>query len=183
MAVPMTSINLFSEEFVICAGSVPFQISDTGGLSICLLHVRSKNKWCLPKGRKDITEAIHDTAVRETTEETGFPCTLLPIDMHTRATLPGEDRKDRPRFHRAVSTEPFAVTLRHMSENNMKTIYWFVTLIEESERQLQGTRMPSEHFESVFWDADEAVEKLSLPSQREVARKAVDLVRKALAEP
>jgi alpha-ketoglutarate-dependent taurine dioxygenase len=62
-------------------------------------------------------------------------------------------------------------------------IHWFVTRIEEGETQLQGTRMPSEHYDSVFFDADEAVERLSSSDHREVVRGAIHLVRNTLSEP
>jgi len=101
----------------------------------------------------------------------------------TRATLPGEDRKDRAQFRRQVSTEPFAVTLRRLSEKNVKIIHWFVTLIKEGETQLQDTRMPSENYDAVFFDAEEAVERLSSSDHRELVKKAIQLVRDLLPDP
>lgn len=78
----------------------------------------------------------------------------------------------------ANCTEPFAVTIRHIAPDNVKIIYWFIT--EVAGEHQDGTSMPSEFFESCWFEADEAVEKLTYEHDREVARQAVDLVREEL---
>jgi len=77
--------------------------------------------------------------------------------------------------------EPFAMTIRNIAPDNVKLIYWFITeVIGEHE---DGTLMPSEvHFESCWFEADEAVETLTYEHDRDVVRKAIELVRGELAQ-
>ena len=74
---PMASVVHFSEAFVICAGSVLFRRDAEDQWHICVLHDHAHNIFVLPKGRKDCGETTVDVAVRETYEETGYPCKLL----------------------------------------------------------------------------------------------------------
>lgn len=84
------STNHASSDFVTSAGCILFRKSpiDPNQVQICLLHqpkddtLKRKEKWILPKGRKDLGETVEVTAVRETYEETGFPCELMPVRFH-----------------------------------------------------------------------------------------------------
>jgi 8-oxo-dGTP pyrophosphatase MutT (NUDIX family) len=58
-------------------------------LEACILWHSERSEYLLPKGRKDRGESLEQTALRETFEETGYPCKLLPVDMVTRAPEPG----------------------------------------------------------------------------------------------
>lgn len=81
------SINHASNNFVISAGCILFRKSpvNPNQVQICLLFqpkdltLKRREKWILPKGRKDLGETIEATAVRETYEETGFPCEFMPV--------------------------------------------------------------------------------------------------------
>ncbi|KAI5118776.1 hypothetical protein M0805_005657 [Coniferiporia weirii] len=180
--------QLASHEFVNCAGSVLF-CPPTGDkpLQICLLHHLTKDEWLLPKGRQDQGESLAQAALRETYEETGYPCLALPVDMHTRSPPTGVDMKDRPHFVRAC-TEPFTVSLRHVSPRNIKFIWWFVSRTAEHgvpERR-DGTQMKSENFVSVMCGInanvddeqalDAAVARLTYANDREIAKMAIRLV-------
>src|ERR1700733_15655642 len=93
------SAQISSSDFVITAGCILFRKSPTtNGLQICLLHSPERDgkrgKWLLPKGRKDMGESIEAAAIRETFEETGYPCEFLPVRMPTRAPAPGVDVMD-----------------------------------------------------------------------------------------
>lgn len=44
-----------------------------------ILMINKDNKWQLPKGRPKKGESPKDTAIRETIEETGILCSILPI--------------------------------------------------------------------------------------------------------
>jgi adenylylsulfate kinase-like enzyme len=62
-------INLFSNQFVLSAGSVLIKKST---LEVCLIHqLEGRGEWVLPKGRKNDNETLSASAVRETFEETG----------------------------------------------------------------------------------------------------------------
>lgn len=66
------------------------------GLQVCIIYHRRKNEYLLAKGRKDQFETgLLETAMRETYEETGYPCRPLPVSMTTRAPVPGADVKVR----------------------------------------------------------------------------------------
>lgn len=171
------SSQFFSEEFVVSCGSVLFR-AQPSGLEICLLYEPSKKEWLLPKGRKDVGETIQEAAVRETYEETGFKCQILPVRMPTRAPLPGSSSPDKA----AVlddSTEALAVTVRQMGEKNIKLIWWFATFVPKGEKKRTGTQMENEEFDSLFMPAEEAIEKLSFKGDQEIAFKAYQYARES----
>ncbi|TDL29205.1 hypothetical protein BD410DRAFT_8519 [Rickenella mellea] len=186
--IPTT--QLYSHEFVNCAGSVLFRRPTEGNVQVCFLRHLTKDEWLLPKGRQDRGEALAAAAVRETFEETGYPCSLLPVGMMTRATLPGVDSKDHPAFAKGC-TEPFTVSLRHVSDRNIKLIWWFITIVPELDGERRpNSQMPSENFEAVFCDVnldmddesdtvmDSTVSKLTFANDREIVKVAIKLVAK-----
>ena len=90
-----TDPNVFLES----AGAIIFHLS-TG--KICVLHHLNKNEYILAKGRRNCGETRHQAALREFTEETGFSCHLLPLNMLTRAPpqIETEQLDDSARFYR-----------------------------------------------------------------------------------
>jgi hypothetical protein len=70
------------------------------------------------------------------------------------------------------------MTLRHIAPDNVKIIYWFIT--EVAGEHQDGTLRPGEFFESCWFEAEEALEKLTYKHDRDVARHAIDLVREEL---
>lgn len=144
--------------------------------------------------------------MRETHEETGFPCRPYPVGQLTRAPLPGADIKvcSEPHnrsplvFHKYLThalhcqdtkdgvpvvncVEPFALTIRNISPDNVKLIYWFIAEATTSIAD-EGTRMPSESaFTSCWFTPEDAIERLTHEHDRDVVRKAVALVRAEVA--
>lgn len=178
--------QLYSHEFVNCAGCVLFSHQPGRPVQVCFLHQRTKNEWLLPKGRQDRGESLQQAALRETYEETGYSCVPLPVDMQTRAPEPGVNVKDRPQFAKGC-TEPFTVSLRHVSERDIKFVWWFVAIIPPHDTEKKpGTQMLSENFESTLWDVDvnvedekelnKAVERLTFANDREIVKNAIRLV-------
>jgi len=169
-----------SDTFVLSAGSVLFRRQpETHELEICILHNLKNDIWCLPKGRKDRGEPIEVAAVRETFEETGYPCELLPCRMPTRAPPPNSPQKGSVIVDNAV--EAFAMTMRPIAKDVVKFISWYLTKLKDGTTdKIDGTQTESENYESVFIQADAAVKRLDLPDDAEVARKAIQLVREAL---
>jgi len=155
----------FANEFTVSSGSIPFRRavhsispnSSQSGWEICILYHRPGAEWLLPKGRKEPGETIQETAVRETYEETGYRCKLL-LELEK-------------------STEPIAVTIRHLKENNVKIIWWFVSIVEEGTTKQLNTQMANEDFVSEFMPAEEAIAKLTFQGDRDLAAKALEYVR------
>ncbi|KAI0055527.1 hypothetical protein BV25DRAFT_1873080 [Artomyces pyxidatus] len=165
-----------AHDFLICAGAILFSAppSPSQPLQLCLLFHTVRKEWLLPKGRKDRDEDVARTATRETFEETGFPCTLLPVNLPTRAPAPGSQTKDHVELVEA-STEPFMVTMRHVSETNVKMIWWYVAV--RTGDKVPGTQTDVETYESQFFDVDEALRRATFQSDRDVIARAVELVR------
>lgn len=70
------------------------QQRSSSSLEVCIIYHERKKEYLLPKGRKDQFETgLMETALRETHEETGYPCRPLPVAMRTRAPLPRADIK------------------------------------------------------------------------------------------
>jgi len=173
---PTTQIA--SSDFVISAGCILFRKSPTTNhLQICLIHFQSRGgskEWLLPKGRKDLGENIAATAVRETYEETGYPCELLPCRMSTRAPDPLVHRTDIGAHLVDDATEPAVITLRNMGKDGYKIIWWFAGRVRGAK--VLGTQMENEHYTSDFFDAKEAVEKLTYKSDQDVVSKVLAVV-------
>ncbi|KIJ21473.1 hypothetical protein PAXINDRAFT_104589 [Paxillus involutus ATCC 200175] len=174
---PYPSLIHFSDAFVICAGSVLLRKDpQRKEWQICILHSPKADVYVLPKGRKDCGESIEAAATRETFEETGYDCKLLPCTMTTRAPLPHVNMVDVPHAVEGA-TEPFAITVRSLGdEKSTKIIWWFLT-IATSEVKRQGTQTDSEDFHSEFVEAEKALKKLTFQDDREIAGKALELVR------
>ncbi|CAF1081002.1 unnamed protein product [Rotaria sordida] len=75
----LSKINLLSHQFVLSAGAILIRKSTR---EVCLVHVLDDaGEWVLPKGRKNMNETRSETALRETYEETGYHCSLMPLIM------------------------------------------------------------------------------------------------------
>ncbi|KAH8736157.1 hypothetical protein BGZ61DRAFT_441624 [Ilyonectria robusta] len=94
----------FANQFAISCGTVSV---DVARAKVLLIRWRKTGEYLLPKGRKDLSEGLEDTATRETFEETGIPVQLLPVNIKTMATLPSSMRAEGSP---TAVTKPFAVT-------------------------------------------------------------------------
>ncbi|KAG6333471.1 hypothetical protein ID866_5620 [Astraeus odoratus] len=173
LARPNHSVVHFSEAFVICAGSVLFRKDAEERWQMCVLHHRTDHVFVLPKGRKDRGETAEEAAVRETYEETGYPCKLLPCNMTTRAPPPHVNMRDEP-YIAQDAAEPFAVTLRELKGNGTKIIWWYLT-VATGEKETE-TQTESENFFSEFVPVEDAIRQLTFSDDKDVARRARDLV-------
>jgi 8-oxo-dGTP pyrophosphatase MutT (NUDIX family) len=167
-----STTQLFSEEFAESAGAVLFHLPTK---QICLIHLKNKQEWLLPKGRRNCTESRQQAALREVREETGYDAHILPVNMSVRAPPAVEIESyypDEPRYFETVA-EPFVLTLRQIGERNQKIIWWYIASIEERS---PGEVNPDENVEASFFSYSAAVDKLTYELDREIVRKAIDLV-------
>ena len=162
-----------SEQFVESAGTILFRLSTR---EICILHLLRGDEYILPKGRRNLHESHKTTAIRETIEETGIPCKLLSIDMHSRVCpmIETEHVPDEARLYGGVC-EPIALQQRHIGEGEIKLIWWFVASVNE---EMPVGPHEKDNFEVKFHNYEEVLEKLTFKDDREIVKKAIDLVNK-----
>lgn len=171
----------FSDSFVISCGTVTLDLNCP---KVLLIYWRKTGEYFLPKGRKDVSEGLEQTALRETFEETGYRVKLLPLSMETLATAPSHDpalKKDEA--GRSLITEPFAVTQRTTNDGVLKIIFWYVASANCTEEQCNGTRQEGEEdFESVWLPPEEAVKTLSFSEDRQITEKALQCAKHLCAD-
>ncbi|KAF7327895.1 Nudix hydrolase domain-containing protein [Mycena kentingensis (nom. inval.)] len=168
------STQYSSSQFVVSAGCVLFR-KQNDVLEICILHERNKKEWVLPKGRKDIGESTAEAAVRETYEETGWRCELLPVRMATRAPRPGVNSQDKIDVVSDIC-EPFSVVVRDRGERGVKMVWWYVARSMGGEKVL-GTQTDWEAFDSEWVEAEEACARMTFKTDMDAARQALQLVK------
>ena len=164
-----------AESFVESAGTILFRLSTR---EICVLHMLQRDEYILPKGRRNVGESRQATAIRETTEETGIPCHLLPIDLSSRACPAIEMNPDVPdevRFFRGVC-EPIAVQTWRKERGEIKLIWWFVAAVIEGEPVGQH----EDKFEVEFHSYNTALERLTFLDDRGIVKKAIGLVESSV---
>ncbi|KAI0533670.1 hypothetical protein GGR58DRAFT_485733 [Xylaria digitata] len=160
-----------SEQFVESAGTILFRLSTR---TIYVLHLLHRDEYVLPKGRRNVGESRRNTAIRETTEETGIPCRLLPVNMLSRVcpAVETEQLADEARPYKGIC-EPIAVQQRRVGDGNIKLIWWFVGAVNEGEPVGQYEK---DKFEVEFHSYDEVLRRLTFNDDRKVVKKAIDLV-------
>eukprot|EP00924_Labyrinthula_sp_SR-Ha-C_P000982 snap_masked-scaffold_7-processed-gene-9.41-mRNA-1 protein AED:1.00 eAED:1.00 QI:0/-1/0/0/-1/1/1/0/304 len=169
--------NYFSNEFVTSCGSVLFNLSQK---RIVIVENRKKDgsvEFVLPKGRKNVGEDVQDAALRETFEETGYPCELFPLLMETRATET-TDLEDLVREKKNIS-EPFCICTRTNIKSGMKLIFWYISKV--TGKYVSNTQMQNEDLSPVELPYMEAIEKLSFQDEKNMVEKAIKLVSKTIS--
>ena len=147
--------------FAICAGTVPLDVAHRRAL---VLHDLPTNEYLLSKGHKDAGETLEAAAIRETEEELGYACKLLPHSLATNATeLKGKQH-----------TEPIAVQQR-TRDGIRKLIFWYVTSVTEKDKTKQQLG-DGEDFETVWVVWDELDKVLTFEDDRKIASCAVGAV-------
>lgn len=149
-----------SDQFVISCGTIPLDIIHK---KVLLVRTRSTNEILLPKGRKDEDECLKTAAARETYEETGYPASILPLKVPTRATN---------RTGNEEHTESTAITQR-VTNGVLKIIFWYAASVDSQALPEQGTQQEGEDFESLWLDCEQALAALTFADDREVARLAI----------
>jgi 8-oxo-dGTP pyrophosphatase MutT (NUDIX family) len=165
-----------SNEFVESSGAILFDLSQKES-RVCLIHCNAKDEWLLAKGRRNCSESRHEAALREVREETGYSCHLHPVTMSTRAPSIDETGllEDQPRLSSNL-TEPFMLTIRKLDEkSNVKIIWWYIAALDKGSAADRSNE--DAEFEAEFFFLDEALERLTFENDRQVLRRAVDILR------
>ena len=160
----------FSNQFAISCGTVSLDVQRS---KVLLIRYQRTGEYLLPKGRKDVDEALEQTAVRETFEETGVRVELLPVAIDTLAT--------RPPFVGtagcpAAITEPIAVTQR-VTQDVLKIIFWYVAMADSTTPREEGTQQEGEEFDTVWVGFDRVGSTLSFDDDRLVSQAAIAAAR------
>ncbi|CEJ82972.1 hypothetical protein VHEMI03008 [[Torrubiella] hemipterigena] len=174
-ASPFETAIYTAENFVESAGTILFRLSSR---EICVLHFLQRGEYILPKGRRNLGESRQTTATRETTEETGISCRLLPVNLVSRVcpTIETEDLPDEVRFYKGIC-EPILLQTRNLKESGLKLIWWFVAAVNEGDPVGQHEK---DKFDIGFYSYDEALEKLTFKDDRELVKKAIELVNSTI---
>jgi 8-oxo-dGTP pyrophosphatase MutT (NUDIX family) len=176
MATSANPTTLYpSTTFLESAGTVLFKLSTR---QICLVHYAQRSGWLLPKGRRDIGEDRSRTAVRETEEETGYKCRLLPVNMSTCQPRPGFEDSDGGAGRQDGICEPIMVVQRRLKDGKMKFVWWYVATIDEDAEVGEGEA----EFESRLFGFEEAVGVLMFQDDREVVESAVEIFKETFGE-
>ena len=135
----------------VSAGGVAFR-DDGNGLEVAVVAVRPSRRWQLPKGLIDAGETEEQAALREVREEAGIDCALLEkIETNEywyQATVKGE----RVRFHKFVHF----FLLKYLAGD-----------VADHDREIDEAR---------FVPIDEAVAMLAFKSEKELVKKAKNLI-------
>lgn len=139
----------------VSAGGVAYRVQE-GQIQIALISVGENNRWQLPKGRVDKDEANEAAAMREVREETGIVTEFVgPIDKIDYW---------------------FYASGRGRSYRVHKHVYFFLL------RFLSGDT--SDHDQEVnearWVEIDQALEMLNFESEKEIARKAKEMIASGL---
>lgn len=137
------SQTYYTGSSIFSAGGVLVNPKDN---KVYLVKKETSDEWLLPKGHLDEGEKPFETAEREVFEETGYRSLikgLLGVQV-------------RPDIH---------------DETKTKVVFWFsAELIDETQES--GTQEEWESFSGDWFEKNEAIEKLTYDSDKELVRLA-----------
>lgn len=160
-----------TENILESAGAVIFNLKSK---QLCLLYHKLSGEYYLPKGRRNVGESRHAAALREATEETGYNCLPLSINLSSRQPSADETDVNAPdhiQEHHNVSTEPFMVTLRDLGSGRKNLVWWYIASSSFVSRD-----SGEEQYAAHTFGYHDAVERLTFETDRVVVRKAVEIV-------
>ena len=147
-----------------------------------MLHLLKCDEYVLAKGRRNCGESRKDAAIRELTEETGYSCRLLDLNMSTRAppAVETEQLNDEARFYNGIC-EPFTLQLRRLGEGDVKLIWWYIAAVNEDEPWNEEIQ-EGEKFAVEFYSYTEVLRKLTFQMDRDMVSRAIDIVNTTYGE-
>jgi 8-oxo-dGTP pyrophosphatase MutT (NUDIX family) len=133
----------------ISSGGVIFRHS-TNGVEVALVLVKGRKTWCLPKGTVDRGESPEDTAIREVMEETG---------------LSGE-------ICEKIGQISYWYYVRRESKRIHKTVHFYLMKFKRGDTKDHD----HEVIDARWFMIDDAIDKLSYKSEREILKKAKRMI-------
>lgn len=152
----------FSSDFYLASGTITV---DLPARKVLIIHDLTSKTYYLPRGRKDWSEPLEATAIRETYEEAGCTATLLPVPLSTRCTPPFSTSTHNPQLQKARFdpsgdvllpntarlTEPIAL-MQHPQKKNgaLAIVLWYVAIGDSTLPLAKETQMSDEQFEALW---------------------------------
>ena len=135
----------------VSAGGVAFRMNE-GSAEVAIVAMKPSRRWQLPKGIIDAGESEEQAALREVREEAGIECEMLEKIETIEYWYVGDQKGGRVRYHKFVHF----FLLRYLSGET-----------EDHDHEIAEAR---------FVSMDEAVEMLAFKSEKEVVKKASELI-------
>jgi 8-oxo-dGTP pyrophosphatase MutT (NUDIX family) len=137
--------------FEISSGGVIYRRT-SDGLEVCLISTKGGTRWQLPKGKREKGESLEQTAAREVLEETG---------------LTGQVGQRLAKIDLWFTWNDDGAPVRHH-----KLVYFYLLEYEHGD-----TADHDDEVEDACWfDADEALERLTFPNERKVVVRALEVL-------
>lgn len=136
----------------ISAGGVAFRRTESGATEVAVVSVKPSRRWQLPKGIIDAGETPEIAALREVREEAGIETELVELIEKVEYWYVGFHKSERVRFH--------------------KFVYFYLL------KYLAGDTANHDHeiSEARWVSVDEAIEMLAFKSEKDVVKKASELI-------
>lgn len=171
---PTATISYPASHYVESAGAVQFVLPTPTSPEpkAIVVHYAKRNGYYLAKGRRNLKEPRAQAAIRETVEETGLACKLLPIRLHSRCPPEIEGPRgtaDGVRTYDDV-IEPFLMTLRDLGPGQVKIIWWYLAVVEQDQ---PANLRPEPGLTPKAMEFQQAVNALKYECDREIMRAAI----------
>ena len=141
----------------VSSGGVIFRKTSTNGFEIALVAVKRGSIWCLPKGIVEKGESQEETSVREVREETGLSGRVIG----------------------KIGNISYWYFIKEENAKCRKTVHFY--LLE----YLDGSTLDHnwEVDNAVWFSLDEAVERVSYQGDRNIVKKAKEMLLKKNSDP
>ncbi|KAI0149532.1 NUDIX hydrolase domain-like protein [Xylariaceae sp. FL1272] len=173
-----------SDEIIVSCGTVSIHQAEGPCPKILVVYNKKIGIHQLPKGRKDFGESHLDTALRETTEETGVAVRPLRLRFGSRSTVP---RSPHSAVEKACGVEDLSTGITKGLSNEMigvnpdpatgawRNIHWYAAKPrgaigrDDGNMPLQEDR---DKFSTSWFSEAEALDKLKLDDEKFMVRVA-----------